>query len=503
MTHMRALSIVAFGACLGASPALAELTAKQVWQEWKSFGQSFGQEITGTETMDGNVLSVTDVTILMDTPEVKITGTLDALTFTERSDGSVAIGFPEVYPATIEMTPALGEPGSMTLVTKHTGLEVLASGTPGETEYDFTAESLNLTLRDARAEGTPVDMTMDFALTQIAGQYQMKAGALIKLFGGMTAASLAATLQAQDPENGTQVDWKTNADDLKVTLDYDLPEMADLTNFSAMLKAGTKASVIYDIGPMEYQMAVVENGETMQLQGAATAANLKVDADDSLRYRGSQTGVNLSISGSEIPLPQVTLAMAESAFDLLVPIGTSDAPQDFGLVTKIEGLSISEQLWSMFDPSGALPRDPATLVIDLAGKAKWLVDIFDPKVAETTPLAMANPGELHALKVNELKLSVMGADLTGSGDFTFDNTGAAAVPGLPQPEGTLNLKLVGARTLMGTLTQLGLLPPEQAMGAQMMLGMLARPGDGPDTLVSEITVGKDGTVMANGLPLPF
>ena len=35
-------------------------------------------------------------------------------------------------------------------------------------------------------------------------------------------------------------------------------------------------------------------------------------------------------------------------------------------------------LWSMIDPGEALPRDPATLVIDLNGDVILTEDIFDP-----------------------------------------------------------------------------------------------------------------------------
>ncbi len=36
------------------------------------------------------------------------------------------------------------------------------------------------------------------------------------------------------------------------------------------------------------------------------------------------------------------------------------------------------------------------------------------------------------------------------------------------------------------------------MGARMMMGLFAQPGDGPDTLVSTIEVKEDGSVLANG-----
>ena len=46
--------------------------------------------------------------------------------------------------------------------------------------------------------------------------------------------------------------------------------------------------------------------------------------------------------------------------------------------------------------------------------------------------------------------------------------------------------------------QMGMLPQEQALGARMMMGVFATPGDGDDTLVSKIEVNDQGHVLANG-----
>lgn len=103
------------------------------------------------------------------------------------------------------------------------------------------------------------------------------------------------------------------------------------------------------------------------------------------------------------------------------------------------------------------------------------------------------PGQLNAVNVNEIKFSVAGAELTGDGDFSFNNDGP-----IPVPAGVINLMLTGGNGLMDTLVAMGLLPEEQAMGARMMMGLFARPGDGEDTLVSTIEVNEDGSVLANG-----
>jgi hypothetical protein len=70
--------------------------------------------------------------------------------------------------------------------------------------------------------------------------------------------------------------------------------------------------------------------------------------------------------------------------------------------------------------------------------------------------------------------------------------------GMPAPDGSVDLKLAGGNGLIDKLVTMGLLPQEQAMGARRMMGLFARPGDGPDNLVSKIEVKKEGSIFANG-----
>ena len=132
----------------------------------------------------------------------------------------------------------------------------------------------------------------------------------------------------------------------------------------------------------------------------------------------------------------------------------------------------------------------ATLIVDLSGAAKLLVNILDPKEAEN--IGDQPPGELDALDINELKLSAVGAELTGNGALTFDNSA-----GVPKPLGAVDLQLTGANALIDKLVAMGFVPEDQAMGARMMMGLFAVP-TGEDALSSKIEFKEDGGVYANG-----
>mgnify|MGYP006299804397 FL=1 len=171
------------------------------------------------------------------------------------------------------------------------------------------------------------------------------------------------------------------------------------------------------------------------------------------------------------------------------------------LTVALRDLVLGEAIWSVFDPADALPRDPATLVLDIAGRLRFLTQPF----SEEAMAGAETPAELQHLDLNELRLSLMGARLTGTGAFTFDyDTPGPLGPDSPAPDGELNLRLEGAQELLQTLVRTGLLGEEQAMTMRMMTGMIAQPApEGGDVLTSEIVVRPDGTVLANGAPLPF
>ena len=81
---------------LAATSAHADLTAADVWGDWRDYLNGFGYAVTGTESMSGNVLTVSDVTMDMKMPENggNVAFQIGTLSFTENGDGTVAIGLP-------------------------------------------------------------------------------------------------------------------------------------------------------------------------------------------------------------------------------------------------------------------------------------------------------------------------------------------------------------------------------------------------------------------------
>jgi hypothetical protein len=272
-----------------------------------------------------------------------------------------------------------------------------------------------------------------------------------------------------------------------------LPEGIDLANMSAAMAAGMKVDGTFSYTGANYKIDATDPASgpmTGTVTDGGGAINFAM-SKDGMNYGGGSKGVSLSFSGGGAPFP-IDASFAEAAFNLAMPVSKSDADQPFGFLLKLVDLKISDQIWGMFDPGSQLPRDPATVVVDVAGTGKLAVDLLDPAMqapGATMPDMAILPSSLN---INALQVKAVGADLTGDGAMTFDNSG-----GVPMPLGEVNLQLTGGNALIDKMVAAGFIPEDQAMGARMMLGMFAVPS-GDDVLTSKIEFKEGGSIFANG-----
>jgi hypothetical protein len=229
------------------------------------------------------------------------------------------------------------------------------------------------------------------------------------------------------------------------------------------------------------------------VQDALTATTMD---QSEFRYAVETKATDITVTGPQIPFPEVRLSFAGAAMGLTMPVSKSDAPQPFSFLTRLSDLTISDEIWSMFDPTAAFPRDPVTIVVDTKGTATLLADMFD----EAAMASGQPPADLNTLSLTELRAKAFGAEATGTGDLTFDNSDKVTFDGVPAPSGEVVLAVTGANALIDKLVAMGFVPEEQAMGARMMMAMFFRPGDAQDSLTSTIEF-KDKGIYANGQKL--
>lgn len=484
-------------AALITTPALADLTAQDVWAEWQAIAANSGYTLqAGDQSRSGDTLTVSGVTMSMELSEGAMVGQLGDITFTERGDGTVSIGLPEAYPLVFSGTDPEGGEFSTRLTLRHDGLEMIASGSPGQTTHTYTAASIGITGDAFETDGETVPMDLELTMSQVAGEYEVATGAPMSVRSDLTAAGVAVAFAASDPEgSGDDARLMATLSDLVSTSNGTMSSFSAMAGLGEMIGQGLSSDARLSYRDASYQIGGTSAGETFELTATAAQGELAVTVgEDGVSYSGRNQDMTLAGIGSQIPVPDLNLAMDSSSWRFDMPIVVSDDPQDFAMLLRFDGLTASDTIWSMFDPSRALPRDPATLVVDLSGTGKWFVDITDPALAEAPMDGV--PGEVQSLTVNELRLDMVGAELTGTGDFTVDNS---SMP--PVPVGAIDLQLVGGNGLIDRLVSMGALPQEQAMGARMMLGLFARPGTGADTLTSRIEFTPQGGIIANGQPL--
>ncbi|KIC50196.1 hypothetical protein RA29_09825 [Tateyamaria sp. ANG-S1] len=504
MSHL--ISGTALALCLPASAALADLTAEDVWSDWQSYMESSGYTVTASEAAGSGSIAVSNMTFSMEMEEDAGGGAfqvvLEAVNFVEQDDGTVAIELPESTALNMTFAPETGEEVTAVIDLTQTAPNMVAAGDPGDLTYTYAAEAAAMALQSVTVDGVSVGpeiAKVDIRMADLAQTVQTSVGDLRTMTQDMTVAKVDYDMAFNDPESDDTFTLKGTMNDLKLNGSGDLPLETDVQNMSAMLNDGFKAVGSFTTAGGNYDMSFSsETDGSGTANATSTGAAFEVGfGPEGLLYDISQSGVEMNMLFTEMPLP-ISFSAAEIGTRLLMPLQKSNEEQDFGLAVTLGDFVMSDMLWSLFDPTSQLPRDPATLLVDLSGKAKVLFDFLDPAQAAVLEEADTVPGELNALTINKIELDAAGAKLTGAGDFVFDNSDLQTFDGMPRPEGAMDLTLVGGNGLLDKLVGMGLLPQDQAMGARMMMGLFAVPGEGEDTLNSKIEVNAEGQVLANG-----
>ena len=494
MTFTRSILMTSAFALIAASPALADLTAEQVLEDQLKQMQSYGLTAqTTSQRKSGDVLTVDGYTSELVFPEGSFTMTMGGAIFTE-DNGTVVITYPEEIPITIAGIADGEEPFEMVMTLRQTGTRAVVSGIPEEIRYEFTADAFSVD--DIQfiqpEEAAELDMTIDVSLSGLTGVMEIVGGGPVRDYTSeFNFASMVANVAADIPEDDGAFSIQINGENITSEYSGRLAPQDLMASFAQTIEAGSRTVGTASHGPLTYSISAdsPEGGFEMAAALASGTFDFKMD-EDGLDYGGTSKDMTVTVGGSALPFPPMSFNAAEMGGRFALPVVPSEDSQSFALLTRMIGLELDPAIWGIFDPTGQLPRDPANLVIDLNGEVVLTDDIFDPETMENLA---GPPGQINALTVNGIQLSFAGAELTGDGEFTFNNEGF-----MPMPSGVLNLMLTGGNGLLDTLVNMGLVPQEQALGARMMMGLFARPGSGEDTLLSTIEVKEDGSVLANG-----
>lgn len=496
-----ATSAVALSLCLSGSAAFADVTAQDVWQDWRSYMEGFGYTLDGTESRSGDTLTISDLTMTMEMPEEAGTVSLSMseFMFTDNGDGTVTMTLPPTLPVRISVDSPDAEDVDMSIDYITDDFAMVASGDSSALNYAYTADALTMVLKELVVEGEAVEFgTAQMNVDNLAGSSAIKVGDLRNIVQTISTGKVSYDMDFMDPEGSGRmvINGSVNSTSFEGSGDY-ASEM-DMNDMAAMMEAGFAFDGSFTHDGSQFTMDFDDDGEQMQINSQSGSGLFRVAmGDDGLLYDIATDNLKMTFAGAELPFP-VDIAMEQSGFKLLAPVSKSEEPQDFALALTLGDFTVSDAIWGMIDPAGQLPRDPATIALDLTGKASLFFNLFDPEEMEEIESGETMPGELNSLTLNALTVRAAGAELTGDGAFTFDNSDMVTFSGMPAPDGAVDLSLTGGNALLDKLVAMGLLPEEQAMGARMMMGLFAVPGAGEDNLTSKIEVKPDGQILANG-----
>lgn len=498
MTRMLASS-TALVIVLSATGALADVTPEQVWESWQALYAAGGQQITvGSATRNGDTLEVSGLVV---THKDELGGTyavsIDRLDFSDKGDGTVAITMSETLPMQFAFPESDDGPSSIKLTISQPGAVITAGGTVEATRYDFDAPTVSITLDEVKDEdGKALDTAATMVMTEARGSYLMsRSDETVTLDSNFTIKSMALDLAGNSPETSGKGTFKVSIADLKGATRGNFLGPEIMANMATALNSGFTTDSTFSFGSMSIDLDVTDSTGPVKMAGTATGGGFVLGVDKTrVNYGTSLTGANFSLSGPDIPFPQLTFGFGETAFNVLMPASKSDTPQDFAFLAKLVDLTVSEDVWGLFDPAATLSREPATFILDTRGTGRWLADIMDPAFQST---GTEPPGQLNSLDLTQFLVKGAGAQVAATGALTFDNNDLQTFQGMPAPSGQINVTITGVQKLIDNLIAMGLLPDDQAMGARMMLGLFTRPGPAPDEVTSLLEF-KDGGFFANG-----
>lgn len=488
----------ALAVTMTASGAYANLSAEEVWEAWQAYSAISGGVADATLTRDGTTLSATDVVITSDADDVVVSARVDRIDMTEQPDGTVTVTMSDTY--VMEVTGDFGQ--RLVAEIRQPGMRLIVSTSDTGLNHAIAAPEVTVSLTELSGPDIPDTFEMSLNAVGIAGFYDIPSDP-----GGPFSShiSIGAANGRVDVRDGSDVvDMDYAATGLRLSFGasgLDRMEMIEAGDMGGALAAGFGLQFGFAYDTVRYGFEVVEWGERNAASGSAMSGESRfvLDATE-LSFRSSSRNSELTLSGSEIPLPEVGMTAGQIAYGVKLPTAGSPAPQDLELLVRLVDVVLPDDVWEMADPAGALARGPATVILDLVGSILLPADLFSMETMfgymMGGPLEAAQP---VALDIRELLVRAAGAQLTGSGSFTFDPDDLDTFDGVPRPEGTLDLALSGGNALLDALVSMGMLPEDQAMAARMVMALFARPGEGQDQLLSTIEVRGDGSVFANGM----
>ena len=255
---------------------------------------------------------------------------------------------------------------------------------------------------------------------------------------------------------------------------------------------GVTALLAAEAGGTSMEGSIEFDKTPIQIAATGGLATAEIGLEDGRGvYDVASADIRYTLAAPSLGIQSTDFAVDDVKIAFAMPMVMRDEPEPVLMILKLTNLLVGDGLWNLFDPTELIPRDAANLDIDISGAMRWLEEPVTAGEADVPPIA------LETFSINALNISAGGAEITADGAADIDTSGP-----VPRGDGQLTVSIGGVIGLSGALAELGLVPPDAVLGLRGMLGAFAKPV-GEDAYESLIEFKPDGTVTANGLPLPI
>jgi hypothetical protein len=492
-------SIIAICAVFS-GPAYADITNTQVWGDMRTQLQEYGYNVQATVSQASGTLAVEDMILTQSLPEGDIAISLrgSAIDFVQSGPNRVDIQFPERMKMQLEITDG-SQRNSITFEQRVQGNGTYVQDRGQELHYVYDIDTYGMSVVDTNL--TDLDM-QDL---DIGGFVTIKGlqGTMVVKSGDTTQRTTNATMERadfamtfDDPSENTEFDALIRLDGMTYAEQSNVPYGANRADVGPALAAGMSLTSAVTHQGLDVSVRFNDaqsNGQFAFRQGSGEWTS--AISPKTAVVQGGSKGIEFDLVVPETPLP-VSGRIAGITYNMDIPIGAAQDEQSFDLAWAMQGLTLPETVWSIFDPIGALDRSPLDLALNLSGAGVLGVNLFDLEQMgnEIDPTEI---GQLNSLALNNLTIAGLGARLLGQGEFTLDNNDLRTFDGFPRPEGRVTFTITGLNKALDDLVRSGLVPSDQVFMGRMMMGAFLTP-TGDDELTSDLEVKSDGSVYANG-----
>lgn len=513
------------------APAFADVTSEQVWQSWVDYYNAAGYQIQeGNRATAGDTLTVSDVTITAsdktggaEAPDAVLSFAVPQISLTETGDGKVRMVYADQMTGSFSGSDGAGEEFSAAFTVDMPGNATVTSGAPEDMTHEFDYPTTDITLTSLKSGEDELQAPVKISIANSTGKMHKVDGATAKYDYDFKSEKVTFTGDMTD-EKGGKVKFDGSIAGLDMAGKMALPGGTDtMSDMNAALKAGLimdgTAKFGATLANFDFAGTTAE-GTPQTVAGKYDAKGFDLTfamSQDGLGYQGNSDAAMFELTSGEIPFP-IKYAVDSASFDIQLPVMKADAAQPFKFAYSLAGLTLGDEIWGLFDAQGALPRDPASLEIDLTGLMKVNQDLFDPAslAGEVMPGAMpadgadpaADPADAMAedlmaepiipteMTINQIALNMLGARVAVTGELKAPEGADIATA---QPVGQIKAEYEGLNGLIDKLAGMGLIPEDQLMSTRMMLAMFAKPvAEGEDKLTTDLEFKEDGSVFANG-----